>query len=151
MTPSTSLFCDYCEAIVDRYDLRSGMIRHEPVVDIDFGDFVPEEDKLFKLVTDQGVHYTRAVVLAVGAGGVPRLPTPLLARTRRAGACHAFDIKAFPDPQVQLKMEAGQSTNIVVVGGGLTSAQISDLAVRHGISKVWHIMRGPLKGECRRD
>ena len=33
----------------------------------------------------------------------------------------------------------------MVIGGGLTSAQIGGLAIRRGVTKVWHIMRGPLR------
>lgn len=35
----------------------------------------------------------------------------------------------------------------MVIGGGLTSAQITDMAVRHDVTKVWHVMRGSCKGE----
>jgi hypothetical protein len=31
-------------------------------------------------------------------------------------------------------------TNVMVVGGGLISAKIGDLAIRRGVTKVWHIM-----------
>lgn len=38
-----------------------------------------------------------------------------------------------------------QRTNLLVVGGGLTSAQIADAALKRGVTKVYQIMRGPLK------
>lgn len=54
-------------------------------------------------------------------------------------------IKEFPAASVQAKIAAGIVTNILVIGGGLTSGQLSDLAVRRGVTKVWHFMRGPCK------
>jgi len=99
-------------------------------------------------VTSRGIHYSRTVVLAIGAGGVPRLPASMSSEpvARMEGACHAFAIETFPDPSTKKKIEAGRATNVLVVGGGLTSAQLSDMAIRHGVTKVWHIMRGPMKG-----
>ena len=34
---------------------------------------------------------------------------------------------------------------MLIVGGGLTSVQIADLAIKRGVSKVHLLMRGPLK------
>lgn len=39
-----------------------------------------------------------------------------------------------------------RETNVVVVGGGLSSAQIVDMAVRKGVTKVWFLMRSEFKG-----
>lgn len=57
-----------------------------------------------------------------------------------------MDIKQFPSPRVQDKIQRRQETNVVVVGGGLSSAQIVDMAVRKGVTKVWFLMRSGLKG-----
>jgi cation diffusion facilitator CzcD-associated flavoprotein CzcO len=54
-------------------------------------------------------------------------------------------IAEFPDPIVKQRIAARRQTNVLVVGGGLTSAQLTDLAIRKGVTKVWHIMRGPLR------
>ena len=43
------------------------------------------------------------------------------------------------------KIQQRRQTNIVVVGGGLSSAQIVDMAVRKGVSKVWFLMRSDFK------
>lgn len=56
-----------------------------------------------------------------------------------------MQIKGIPDITVADKMRRKQLTHIVVIGGGLTAAQVVDLAIRRGITKVWHIMRGHLK------
>jgi cation diffusion facilitator CzcD-associated flavoprotein CzcO len=36
-------------------------------------------------------------------------------------------------------------TNMLIVGGGLTSIQLADLAIKRGVSKVWLLMRGNVK------
>lgn len=57
-----------------------------------------------------------------------------------------MEIKQFPSPGVRDKIQRRQETNIVVVGGGLSSAQIVDMAVRKGVTKVWFLMRSGIKG-----
>lgn len=57
-----------------------------------------------------------------------------------------MEIRSFPSPHVQRKIQRRQETNVVVVGGGLSSAQIVDMAVRKGVRKVWFLMRSELKG-----
>jgi len=34
---------------------------------------------------------------------------------------------------------------MLIVGGGLTSIQLADLAINRGVDKVWLLMRGPVK------
>jgi hypothetical protein len=60
-------------------------------------------------------------------------------------ACHSMHVKGYPDNAVMKKVEAGLRTNLLVVGGGLTSAQLADLAIRKGVSKVWLLMRSRLR------
>lgn len=130
------------------------MIKKESVQDIRFevASSVPSNGgRLFTVVTDQTLRYARAVVLAVGPANeatIPRLPsmTPDFSAAKRPPkACHSTQIGQFPDPAIQEKISRGLETNILVVGGGLTSAQLSDLAIRRGVTRVWHIMRGPCR------
>ncbi|WFD04727.1 hypothetical protein MVES1_000051 [Malassezia vespertilionis] len=51
----------------------------------------------------------------------------------------------FPSAAIKRSMQHGKQITVVVVGGGLTSAQICALAVRRGISKVILLMRGFMK------
>lgn len=44
------------------------------------------------------------------------------------------------------RVRAHKPTNVLVIGGGLTSAQIADRAIRQGVTRVLHLMRGPMKG-----
>ncbi|KAK5989647.1 putative MFS-type transporter C18.02 [Cladobotryum mycophilum] len=150
-TPSQSLFCDHCEKVADRYKLGSQIIRKETVKDIDYGEITGVSisgEKLFTVTTGQTSRYARAVVLAVGPANIPKIPSlpsiPTDSLSLRQ-ACHSMQIRDFPDPVIQQRMAHQRRTNILIVGGGLTSAQLSDLAIRRGVTKVWHIMRGPCR------
>lgn len=65
------------------------------------------------------------------------------------GACHSSQVveKEFPPLHIRQKITKRQETNLVIVGGGLTSAQTANLAIRKGVSKVWLLMRGEFKGK----
>lgn len=149
--PSTALFNDFCESIVDRYGLRNAVHRAE-IQSIEYSfienECVPNNEKGFTVRTSAGVKYARAVVLAIGPGVVPRMPTALLTHELE-GACHSSQVveNEFPSSHIRHKIVQGDETNMVVVGGGLTSAQIADLAIRKGVSKVWQLMRGEFKGQ----
>lgn len=114
-----------------------------------------DEDKLFTVTTDKTIRYARAVILAVGPANAPVLPKiPSLSFPGHSDsdridcmpqACHSMKIATFPDPIVRARVAAQRRTNVVVVGGGLTSAQLSDLAIRRGVTRVWHLMRGTVK------
>lgn len=127
------------------------MLRKESLTDLDYSvvrGVSIDDEKLFTVTTNKVKRYARVVVLAVGPANHPKLPTlPSLPDSIEATpqACHSMQIRDFPDAIVQKKMEAGRPTSVLVVGGGLTSGQLSDLAVRKGVTKVWHIMRGPMK------
>lgn len=151
-TPSQALFCDHCQDVADRYHLGPDLLRKEALTDLDYSvvrGISHDEEKLFTVTTDGVRRYARAVVLAVGPANVPRIPPlpSMPAHTDPAllRACHSMQIQTFPDPVVRTKIAAGRPTSVLVVGGGLTSAQLSDLAIRKGVTRVWHLMRGPLR------
>ena len=54
----------------------------------------------------------------------------------------AFD---FPNATLNAHMKTGQSTTVVIIGGGLSSAQLCDLCVRKGFTKVILLLRGFFK------
>lgn len=132
------------------------ILKHE-VTDITY-DYLPDDSdspvsnsKVFTLTTSAGQKfYSRAAVLAMGAGGAginkifPWKPSNK--EEGAEGCCHSMEIKTFPSVNVRQKIQARQQTNVVVVGGGLSSAQILDMAVRKGVTKVWFLMRSGLKG-----
>ncbi|KAI0541560.1 FAD binding domain-containing protein [Xylaria digitata] len=143
--PSTPLFFSHCDCLVDRYQLSDTILSQEQVEDIryDYVKGVSNDQKIFCIKTNKGCHYSKIAVLAIG-GSPPKIPYPLTPEEIE-GATHAMDIKAFPPLYMQKKIANKARTNVLVVGGGLTSAQIADLAVRRGVTKVLLIMRGPLK------
>ncbi|KAL4810502.1 hypothetical protein BDV18DRAFT_58182 [Aspergillus unguis] len=147
-SPSTGLFRDFCESVVGRYGLdQEGLMEQGEVADIKYGyvDEVDGEKKIFTVTAKDGrIFYARAVVMAIGPGGRKILPFELGPKEAE-GACHAGEIKMFPSINVKQKIQQRKETNVVVVGGGLSSAQIVDMAVRKGVSKVWFLMRSDFK------
>ncbi|KAF2874951.1 hypothetical protein BDV95DRAFT_486129 [Massariosphaeria phaeospora] len=163
-TPSAQLFSDHCAEIVKRYALGNDLVRQERVIDLEynkvssFHDLEPESIKadgsydddrrVFRVTTDQGARLASVVILAVGPGNAPSIPLiPGLpcGGNSHEGYCHAMQIKQFPPPYVAAKIRKHQTTNMLIVGGGLTSVQLADLAIKRGVSKVWLLMRGPVK------
>ncbi|KAK2071077.1 hypothetical protein P8C59_005529 [Phyllachora maydis] len=155
-TPSQSLFLDHCSHVAQRYGLDAdGTIEKARVIDItyDFADQLPGADpseKIFTVTTDTGdVHYARIVVLAIGPANKPNIPPSIVQKLGASGGgrppqmCHSMNMHAFPDAVVTRRITAGRDTNILIVGGGLTSAQLADLAIRRGVRNVWLVTRGP--------
>lgn len=148
-SPSTDLFEDYCGSIVSRYGLDApGMIRQCEVNDIlyDYHSELSPSDKIFTVTTAEGNRfYSRVVVLAIGPGRTKILPFKLTGEEEK-GACHSTEIRMFPSINVKAKIKQRQETNVVVVGGGLSSAQVVDMAIRRGVTKVWFLLRSDFKG-----
>ncbi|OBS21517.1 hypothetical protein FPOA_07854 [Fusarium poae] len=148
--PSTALFCDHCEKVAARYRLGPDIIRKEALEHLDYSEVKGvsiDGEKLFTVTSNKVRRYARTVVLAVGPANVAKIPhIPSMPDTERLPqTCHSMHITEFPDPLVKQRIAAHRQTNILVVGGGLTSAQLTDLAIRKGVTKVWHVMRGPLR------
>jgi len=147
-TPPSALFGLHCADVARKYDLDGSVLQREKVTDIDF-DFVDgswEMERVFTVRTESGPMYARAVVLAVGAGNVPHIPKmPGVGRIE--GACHAMHIRQFPDPVVKQRIDRGSTTQIIVVGGGLTAAHLAVNAIKVGVGVVHLVVRGGLKGE----
>lgn len=148
--PSTALFCDHCEKVAARYRLGPDIIRKEALEHLDYSEVKGvsiDGEKLFTVTSNKVRRYARTVVLAVGPANVAKIPRiPSMPDTEKLPqTCHSMHITEFPDPLVKQRIAARQQTNVLVVGGGLTSAQLTDLAIRKGVTKVWHIMRGPLR------
>ena len=153
-TPSADIFHDYCQEVIQRYSLEN-LVEKAQVSSIDFGyhdDFEELGDpgpKIFKVTTMGGtIRYAKVVVLAIGAGGKPAMPRELSA-AEKEGACHSTQLpkQMFLPKRLQEKILARIPTAVVVVGGGLMSAQIANQCIENGVERVFLVMRGPLK--CR--
>ncbi|KAK7752023.1 hypothetical protein SLS62_005985 [Diatrype stigma] len=143
--PSTPLFASHCGCLVDRYDLQGDIVRQEQVEDIKYGylDAYSQTDKIFTVKSNKSTHHAKIVVLAIG-GNSPYIPG-LKPLEQTEGATHAMMIKDLPPRYVRDRISAKAPTHVLVVGGGLTSAQLADVAIRRGVRSVTLIMRGPLK------
>lgn len=162
-TPSSKLFCAHCDEVTSRYNLGTDMIRQEKVVDIQYDyleswtdvehDSVISDDdsvndgKVFRVQTDKCTRYAHIVVLAIGPGNTPVIPpiTGVKPGMPHEGYCHAMQIKQFPPSHVKAKIAQRLSSSILIIGGGLTSIQLADLAIKRGVSKVFLLMRGGVK------
>jgi hypothetical protein len=161
-TPSTKLFALHCQDVVRRYNLGHDVLRREIVMDIEYdapcnmGDIAYDDafphdtsnsGKIFRVTTDRGIHFARIVISAIGPGNAPAIPSipGVPAPSPHDGYTHAMHIKQFPPPHVVEKVRAKKFTNLLIIGGGLTSIQLADLAIKRGVSRVWLLMRGPLK------
>lgn len=100
----------------------------------------------------------KAVVCAMGPGATPGVPAYLrdtvpcttpLPVTSGPGWCHSTQLgmqgRLLPPQAMRDRQERGLPTTLVVVGGGLTSAQICDVAIRRGTSHVILLLRGYMK------
>lgn len=128
--------------------MQEGLIKQAEVLDVKYRyiDDLSNTSRTFEICTSKGLHYARTVVLAIGPGEKLSMPGPMPGPTQLSiGQCHSMNIQTFPDPRVVSKMAAKIKVNIMVIGGGLTSAQLTDLAVRRGATKVWHLTRGTCK------
>ncbi|KAL2835527.1 hypothetical protein BJY01DRAFT_259141 [Aspergillus pseudoustus] len=147
-SPSTRLFRDFCESVTERYGLDApGLIKEGEVVELkfDYFDEVDQAEKVFMVQTKNGdTFYARAVVMAIGPGGRKIMPFPLSIEESE-GASHSGEIRGFPSPNVKRKIQQRREANVVVVGGGLSSAQIVDMAIRKGVTKVWFLLRSDFK------
>lgn len=111
-----------------------------------------EDNRIFNLKTSIGIRKAKMVALAIGPGLERRIPAdcPFSQADQQEGSIiHCFGTKTTGElpPHVLAKIKARKETNVVVVGGGLTSAQITDTMVRCGVTKVHHLMRRPINSK----
>lgn len=141
------MFKEFCEEIVERYKLGN-LVRKAEVQDIDY----QQNEGIFTVRTSTGTRKARTVVLAMGSALERRLPAdcPFSTSDQQEGSViHVFGTKTTGElpAHVLEKIKAGRETNVVIVGGGLTSAQITDTIAKSGVTKVHHLMRRPMSSK----
>ncbi|RDW71156.1 hypothetical protein BP6252_07719 [Coleophoma cylindrospora] len=147
--PSQALFKNFCQDITTRYGIED-IVEKSEVNHISYEKSVSATSAgIFSIHTSTGVKRARIIVLATGAALKPSLPSdcPFCGLEKEGSVTHAFAKSGkhrLPEHLLN-RIKKRQITNVVVIGGGLTSAQIVDTAVKAGVTKVWHLMRGPLK------
>jgi hypothetical protein len=163
-TPSSSLFDSHCRKVINQYGLEENVVRKERVQDIEYSTLAEFEDsdtesvvseqssssdemKVFRVSTDNGFHLARVVILAVGAANSPSIPCidGLPPTIPHEGFCHAMQLGHFPPKHMISKIKSKTPSYLLIVGGGLTSVQLADLAIKRGVDKVWLFVRGQLK------
>lgn len=136
-TPSSQLFLDHCDSIIDRYKLRK-LVQQAKVLDITYDPQPPNLDHgLFTLKTDSTTFESRIVIIATGPSSEPTIPNfhNLAPAAQQQGSIsHVFQPNGTSLPaHIHDKLTTSPSTppaqpvNILIVGGGLTSAQLIDL------------------------
>lgn len=136
-TPSAKLFEDYCEHVIDRYQLQN-VVRQARVLDIayDLGADDPTKGvfaiSTASTTTDQASIEninSRIVIVATGPTSSPSLPTSF-SSSEKPSIAHVFQPQATHLPlhiHNKLLSQPTQPVHILVVGGGLTSAQLTHL------------------------
>ncbi|CAG8980380.1 hypothetical protein HYALB_00003944 [Hymenoscyphus albidus] len=147
--PSQALFKEHCWDVARHYGLED-VVEKSRVTSVSYESGSTGEPGIFTVETSTGVKKARVVVFATGPSAPPVLPPSCsFCHERNEGVSHAFEPTALPDCVLPVpildKIKAGEEITVGVVGGGLTSAQISDAAIKRGVTKVHHIMRGPMK------
>lgn len=145
-TPSARVFEDYCDSIIDRYHLRH-LVQKAKVLDINF-DPQPQnlDHGLFSIETDSATLYSRILIIATGPSIPPEIPNlqQLPPITRQNGSlAHVFKPNGTclpPLVETKLSKLPREPVDIIIVGGGLTSAQLADLLLRqHSTKTNFHI------------
>lgn len=147
--PSHAAFRAYCDEVAEYYHLEN-IVQKSQVSSITYD--IQESPGLFTLETSTGTKKAKIVVFAAGAASKPAIPpeSPLLKAAPQGSVTHAFlnpnasFLGLFPE-HILRKIKSNKSSSIAVIGGGLTSAQVSAAAASAGISKIHHLVRGPLK------
>lgn len=162
--PSSGVFRDFCRMeLVERYHLGS-VLRQDTVVSMSFGSIHIKAEghgRGFVVMTKDGKKFgSKFVVMSIGGQEIPSIPHCLTDQSQTEGLasgkithqgpgwCHSRCFSYGGTQEFKQAVKASKLTNhgtIVVIGGGLTSAQIADLAIRKGASKVVLVCRGYLK------
>lgn len=147
--PSTPIFRDHCQSIVDRYGLHD-VVEKEKVLDIKYTLVTimgtNQSGKGFVITTNKGIYGCKICVLASGHKGKANYPIkPFDDLVKLERSCHTSHIfqhqVTFPPPN----LKSNTSGSLCVIGGGLTSAQLVDTAINLGIKEVYLLLRGPIK------
>ena len=154
-TPSRELFDDFCQSLVDRYDLH-GMIKQGTVTKLS------KQEGVFAVELGEEVVFAKRVVCALGNTNVKNIPEWAVGYPDISHAIDFIDRPISIPVSVQTKLNqqtpsdppptSGKSplkkpanARLLVVGGGLTSAQLVQQALDRGFKDVTLITRGKLQ------
>ncbi|EER32842.1 conserved hypothetical protein [Candida tropicalis MYA-3404] len=152
--PSTKLFHDYCQEIIQRYNLES-RIKQDEVISIDYKliQVDGESDEIGKgliITTKNGHTYgCKSAILATGHRGDINYPiSPFIEEAHfPESSCHTTHLF---NKQVSFLQDCyfnnPKSKRIVIIGGGLTSAQLAYVAAQDPtVSSITLLFRSGIK------
>lgn len=153
--PSTGLFKDFCNDIIERYRLHN-VVKKDEVVSIEYCLInildQDESGKGFIVKTASGKTFgCKICIVASGHRGEINYPIEPFKSNKcyPEGSCHSTHVFSgevkFPTERIINKIICKKLSSIVIVGGGLTSAQLAHAAINNGVDKVYLIIRGSLK------
>ncbi|CUM64916.1 uncharacterized protein PRCAT00002534001 [Priceomyces carsonii] len=151
--PSTSLFKSFCVDLIEKYNLNLRIQKGE-VIEMSYRNInvigTEQSGTGFIIKTSSGKIYGCKICIAAhGHEGEINYPAHFGDPRFPEGSCHTTHIFSrevnFPNERLLLKVKIKEPTNLVIVGGGLTSAQLVDVAIKSGVQQVYLILRGPLK------
>ncbi|KAG9239227.1 hypothetical protein BJ875DRAFT_220118 [Amylocarpus encephaloides] len=145
--PSQSLFARQCKIIAERYNI-SDMVQNSKVTSIAYSDYRAKSG-IFTLQTSTGVKRARTVAFAAGSAAPPSIPLEYSFVHQNFEHVSLALAPTSPDSALPVglrrRIAQGRPSSVAVVGGGLTSAQVTNAAIGIGVSKVHHIIRGSMK------
>lgn len=153
--PGTKFFHDFCTDLVHHYKLGD-RVRKDEVVDIKYGEVhlydTGKRQNGFLVTTVSGaVYYSNVCIVASGHRGKNNYPKAFQLQLETGNldfCCHTTHIFSgavpYPPPAVENRLHQNKPTHLVIVGGGLTSAQLAHVACLRGIPTTL-LLRGPEK------
>lgn len=150
--PSTKLFREHCSDVISRYNLQD-CVQHDEVALIEYKYIQAgsETGQGFVITTRSGrIFGCKACIVASGHRGEINYPiAPFKDPQFPLGSCHTTHLfyrqVQFLGKELMEKPRESKQRSIVIVGGGLTSAQLAHVAVTKGVSKVYLLFRGAIK------
>ncbi|TIB64911.1 hypothetical protein E3P77_02891 [Wallemia ichthyophaga] len=153
-TATSGCFFDFCRDDIEKYYGLDGVVEHGEITNLSY-DYHDENhpEKLFKVIKQDGEHaLAKTVVLAIGNNNCANLPTYLSDKTTHnnnqiglegEGWCHTSVFArpgyTFPGPALQKP-----GSRLLVIGGGLTSAQVVDKAYKNGVRDITLLIRSDI-------
>jgi len=130
--PGTKLFQEFCETVIDRWNVRDRVTKAQVV------GLTPQEGRFRLTLADGQKESARRVVLATGSA-IAKMPswTKQLTQYPPERLCHAQAVHL-----PALRTLAGET--VLIVGGGLTSAHLARGALKRG-AKVLLLSRRQFK------
>lgn len=153
--PSTQLFKKFCEDIVTRYDLSDRILQDE-VLNVKYGNLhVVDKGYLgpgFCIKTRRNrILAGKVCIIANGHTGKINFPIKPFGEDLdiQKNCCHTSHIFSgkvqVPASCIKEKIDKREKSQVVVIGGGQTAAQIIDALIKEGVEKIYMITRDRMK------